>query len=137
MAILYTANGLKSYATVSDCLRLDERAVWGHMEPILKELRATNPQIETIHFISDGPLTQYRNKVNFYLLSSVPFLFGFVHITWNYSEKYHGQGASDGVGASVKGRQTNMFYVEASCRPRRTCMKCWQKSLEQAFIITG
>lgn len=108
------------------------------MEPSLKELRTTNPQIETIHFISDGPLTQYRNKGNFYLLSTVPFLFGFVHITWNYSEKYHGKCAPDGVGAAVK-READQYVLrggelqtphrEVSCFSKHAEMKtcsCYQ-----------
>lgn len=101
-AVLYTAHGTKSYGTVSDILRHDERAVWAHLEPILKELRETSPQITVLHVISDGPVTQYRNKTNFYLLSTVPFLSGFKHVTWNYSEKSHGKGAPDGIGGAVK-----------------------------------
>ncbi|XP_051519230.1 uncharacterized protein LOC127420748 [Myxocyprinus asiaticus] len=64
-SVLYTVHGTKSYATLSDSLRHDERAVWAHLEPILKELRATCPQITVLHIISDGPITQYRNKANF------------------------------------------------------------------------
>ncbi|CAJ1050756.1 uncharacterized protein LOC111858282 [Xyrichtys novacula] len=101
-AILYTVHGTKSYTTLSDSLRHDERAVWAHLEPILKEIRATYPQIMTLHVISDGPVTQYRNKANFYLLSTVPFLSGFKHVSWNYSEKSHGKGAPDGIGGAVK-----------------------------------
>lgn len=52
--------------------------------------------------MSDGPITQYRNKNNFYLLSTVPFLMGFKEVTWNFSEKSHGKGALDGVGGSIK-----------------------------------
>ncbi|KAK0142235.1 hypothetical protein N1851_020066 [Merluccius polli] len=63
-AVLYTVHGTRFYATLSDCLRHDERAVWAHLEPILKELRETFPQITTLHILSDGPVTQYRNKNN-------------------------------------------------------------------------
>lgn len=84
------------------CIRHDERAVWAHLEPILKELRASCPEITVLHVISDGPVTQYRNRANFYLLSTVPFLSGFKHVTWNYSEKSHGKGAPDGIGGAVK-----------------------------------
>lgn len=52
--------------------------------------------------MSDGPVTQYRNKKNFYLLSTIPFLSGFRQVTWNFSEKSHGKGAPDGVGGAVK-----------------------------------
>ena len=102
-AVLYTVHGTKSYATLSDCLRHDEWAVWAHLEPILKELRKTFPQITTLHILSDGPVTQYRNKNNFYLLSTVPFLSAIKNVTWNYSEKSHGKGAPDGIGGTIMG----------------------------------
>lgn len=107
-AVLYTVHGTKSYATLSDSLRHDERAVWAHLEPILGELRETFPQITTLHIQSDGPVTQYRNKNNFYLLSTVPFLSGFTKVTWNYSEKSHGKGAPDGIGGAIK-READRF----------------------------
>lgn len=101
-AVLYTVHGNKSYATLSDSLRHDERAVWAHLEPILKELRATHPEITTLHVISHGPVTRCRNKANFYLLSTVPFLSGFKYVTWSYSERSHGKGAPDGIDGAVK-----------------------------------
>ena len=76
--------------------------MWALLEPILKELRATCPQITVLHVISDGPCTQYRNKANVYFLSTVPFLSNFTQITWNYSEKSHGKGAPGGIGGAVK-----------------------------------
>lgn len=36
-AVLYIAHGIKSYVTLSNSLCHDERAVWAHLEPILKE----------------------------------------------------------------------------------------------------
>ena len=107
-AVLYTVDATKSYATLSDSLRHDERAVWAHLEPILKELRTNSPQITTLHIISDGPVTQYRNKANFYLLSTLPFIYGFKNTTWNYSERAHGKGAPDGIGGAVK-READLY----------------------------
>jgi len=107
-AVLYTVHGTKSYATLSDCLRHDERAVWALLDPILRELRETFPQITTLHILSDGPVTQYRNKNHFYLLSTVPFLSGITNVTWNYSEKSHGKGAPDGICGAIK-READLY----------------------------
>ena len=102
-AVLYRVNATKSYATLSDSLRHDERAVRAHLEPILKELRTNCPQITTLHIINDGPVTQYRNKTNFYLLSTLPFIYAFKNTTWNcYLERAHGKGAPDGIGGAFK-----------------------------------
>lgn len=54
------------------------------------------------HMISDGPVTQYRNKKDSYRLSTVPSLCGFQRVTWNFGEKSHGKGAPEGVGGAVK-----------------------------------
>lgn len=64
------------------------------------ENHSPNPKV--LHVMSDGPVTQYRDKKNFYLLSTIPFLSGFKQVTWNFSEKSRGKGAPDGVGGAVK-----------------------------------
>ncbi|KAK0145791.1 hypothetical protein N1851_015288 [Merluccius polli] len=101
--VVYTASTSYSYATISASLRHDERAVWAHLEPVLKDaiLKCKSPP-SSLHVISDGPVNQYRNRKNFYLLSTVPFLYGFKNVSWNFSEKAHGKGAPDGVGGAVK-----------------------------------
>ncbi|KAA0712540.1 hypothetical protein E1301_Tti019064 [Triplophysa tibetana] len=72
--VAYTAHGCQSYATISSSLRHDERAIWAHIEPLLKDVRE----------------------------STVPFLSGIKRVTWNFAEKSHGKGAPDGVGGAVK-----------------------------------
>ena len=79
------------------------RAVWAHLEPVLKDVNKNySKPLTTLHVMSDGPVTQYRNKNNFFLLSSILYLSGFKQVTWNFSEKSHGKGAPDGVGGAVK-----------------------------------
>lgn len=80
----------------------DERAMWAHLKSVLDDIKEKNPSLTTLHCMSDGPVTQYRNKKNFYLLSTVLFLMGFKEVTWNFSEKSHGKGTPDRVGGSVK-----------------------------------
>ncbi|CAL8258871.1 unnamed protein product [Boreogadus saida] len=85
-------DGVQSFATISGSLRHEERAVWAHLEPVIKDVMdIRNPRPTTLHVMSDGPVTQYRNKNNFYLLSTIPFLSGFKQVTWNFSEKSHGE----------------------------------------------
>ncbi|KAL0151585.1 hypothetical protein M9458_053102 [Cirrhinus mrigala] len=101
--VVYMASSSCSYATISASLRHYERAVWAHMEPVLREaIDKCNTPPSTLHIISDGAVTQYRNKKNLYLLSTVHFLSGFQGVTWNFNEKLHGKGAPDGVGGAVK-----------------------------------
>ncbi|KAL7383091.1 hypothetical protein ABVT39_004718 [Epinephelus coioides] len=72
------------------------------LSPVLSHLKEQNPSATTLRVISDGPTTQYRSKKNFYLLSTMPFRFGFSRVTWNFLEAGHGKGPADGVGAAIK-----------------------------------
>ncbi|KAK3102875.1 hypothetical protein FSP39_014573 [Pinctada imbricata] len=97
--VFYSKTTTQSFCTVSDCLQHGPPAIWAHLEPILDMLKS---DVKILHFISDGPTTQYRNKQNFYLLSKVIFEMGFSGATWNFLEAGHGKGAADGVGAAIK-----------------------------------
>jgi len=57
--------------------------------------------VQVVHFYSDGPTTQYRQKKNFFF-STILFDLGFRLGTWNFFEASHGKGAADGVGAVLK-----------------------------------
>nr|KAG5690558.1 hypothetical protein BaRGS_014691 [Batillaria attramentaria] len=50
----------------------------------------------------DGPTTQYRQKMNFYLFSTEVYKIGFTGGTWNFLAAGHGKGIPDGIGAAVK-----------------------------------
>ena len=53
----------------------DAAAIWTHMDQTLKDIRTTFPTVETIHFWSDGPSKQYKNRT---FSSFVLFLPGWV-----------------------------------------------------------
>nr|CAI5865004.1 unnamed protein product [Callosobruchus analis] len=50
----------ESYCTLSESLNHGPAAIWAHLRPILTNY--TQNGINTIHFLSDSPATQYRNK---------------------------------------------------------------------------
>lgn len=101
--VLYFTRGqAESFATVSASLQHDAVATWAHLQPVLGYITSNYPLAKNIHFLSDGPTSQYRNKVAFYLASTVPFMKGFKTVTWNFTEASHGKGAPDGVGGALK-----------------------------------
>lgn len=57
---------------------------------------------EFVHILGDGPATQYRQKGNFFYLSTEPYKYGFKEITWNFFEASHGKGAPDDVDGALK-----------------------------------
>ena len=76
-SVVYTPQECQSYASISESLRHDERAVWAHLKPVLDDIGREKNIPNHTKCMSDGPVTQYRNKNNFYLLSMVSFLMGF------------------------------------------------------------
>ncbi|RXM31255.1 hypothetical protein EOD39_7188 [Acipenser ruthenus] len=72
-------------------------AIWEHLSPILDHVKTKYPSVSVLHFFSDGPCTQYRQKGNFYLFSTELHKKGFAAGTWNFFEAIHGKGAPDGV----------------------------------------
>lgn len=106
--VMYTNDGGKlkkeCYCTLSECLYHNVPGIWAHLDPILKSLLERYPMIDTLHFVSDSPATQYRNKTMFFFLA-VEFsnLYPKIRkLSWNYLEAGHGKGAPDGVGGVTK-----------------------------------
>ncbi|XP_073947824.1 uncharacterized protein [Choristoneura fumiferana] len=95
----YTAH---SFCTISSSNCHQPAAIWAHLEPIMQWIRKEYTLVDTIHFFSDGPSTQYRQKQNFYLLCTRYFDFGFAAVTWSFFEAGHGKGPADGIGGFLK-----------------------------------
>lgn len=67
--------------------------------PVINEIKNLIPELKTVHFISDGPTTQYHNKTMFYLATTyLTKTLGVGKMFWHFSEAGHGKGAPDGVG---------------------------------------
>lgn len=105
-----SAIGTTCACTVSQCLRHDAAAIWAHLVPMIKLAIEINPFIDTIHFQSDSPSSQYRNKYIFHMISVLHNDFPQLKaITWNYSEAGHGKGAPDGIGGVLKRTADNII----------------------------
>lgn len=60
--------------------------------------------IDTLHFLTDGPFSQYKNQFIFYLFTQIllkkyPQIKCFTH---NYKETHHGKDEIDGIGGYLK-----------------------------------
>lgn len=106
VAYYYNGNGtssVKSFCTFSENLRHDPSAICAHLHPVIVDLKDMVKNVKTVHFLSDGPVTQYRNRKMFQLwVLYLAVELGATEMTWNFSEAGHGKGAPDGVGGSVK-----------------------------------
>ncbi|CAF4951139.1 unnamed protein product [Pieris macdunnoughi] len=99
--VLYTKGETKCFATMSENLNHNVPVIWAHLKPVMKLLPSS---VENVHFLSDGPVTQYRNKdMFFYLLCKLTETYPNIYdFTWNYHEAGHGKGAPDGIGGTCK-----------------------------------
>ncbi|XP_045199124.2 uncharacterized protein LOC123553489 [Mercenaria mercenaria] len=100
--VIYTKDETVPFCSMSDCLKHNPAGIWGHLKPVLEHVKENIPTVKHLYFLSDGPSTQYKNKENFFLLSTYPFEMHFSAVNWSYTEAGHGKGAPDGVGATVK-----------------------------------
>ncbi|KAJ8877199.1 hypothetical protein PR048_021653 [Dryococelus australis] len=106
---------IQSFCTLSDCFDHSVHATCVHLKPILKTLPDS---VNTIHFCSDSPGTQYRNE-NMAMVLSQHFRHIFPnvqHFTWSYHEVGHGKGAPDGIGGICK-RTTNNIVLQGKDIP--------------------
>jgi len=91
-----------TFATVSDSLEHGPAGVWAYLRPVLDYIQSKHPAVDTLHFFSDGPTTQYRQKINFYMFTQMISERKFRLGTWNFHEAGHGKSVPDGVGAALK-----------------------------------
>jgi hypothetical protein len=102
--VRYSMNKTDSFCTVSNHMDHQAHAVWAHLQPVLQKAASEFPKTEAIHFFSDSPSSQYRNRINIHLFKTmVPKIFPNVStMTWNFTESGHGKGPMDGIGGCLK-----------------------------------
>lgn len=97
------------FCTVSEERRHDAIASCGHLKPIFKEIKNLIPNLSKMHFVSDGPSSQYRNRKMFVLIGEyLTSLLGISSVNWHYLEAGHGKGAADGIGGVLKRTADNL-----------------------------
>ena len=53
------------FCAISNSRRHDPYAIWCYLQPLFDYMKESHLEIETIHFFSDGPTSQYRKSVIF------------------------------------------------------------------------
>ncbi|CAG9786644.1 unnamed protein product [Diatraea saccharalis] len=92
----------QSFCTISESNNHRPAAIWAHLTPIINIIKNRTPNVTILHFYTDGPSSQYRQKNNFYLLTEFTKKLGFDYATWSYFESGHGKSVADGIGGCVK-----------------------------------
>ncbi|KAH9642819.1 hypothetical protein HF086_012313 [Spodoptera exigua] len=132
-----SAIGTTCACTVSQCLRHDASAIWAHLLPMIKLAIEINLFIDTIHFQSDSPSSQYRNKYIFSMITVLCKDFPQLKaITWNYSEAGHGKGAPDGIGAVLKRTADKLVNFGQDVSTFREFIDIMKQNVENITIMT-
>lgn len=88
---------VRSYTGIGDETSHAAPTVYAFVSVLVAELPNLLPNLVKIHFISDSPRSQYRNKTIVAMLSKFRCLFG-LYATWTCLEAGHGKGPCDGIG---------------------------------------
>ena len=67
----------------------------------VQTIKALVPDLNMVHFWTDSPSSQYRNKLIFDMIANFENLHG-CKATWHSFESGHGKSACDGVGGTAK-----------------------------------
>ena len=79
----------------------DARFVFALLQSLVPQLIQLIPELEYIHYWTDSPTSQYRNKTIFKIISCHSHYFK-VSASWNYMEAGHGKGPCDPIGGTAK-----------------------------------
>ncbi|MES9879633.1 MAG: hypothetical protein ABW185_01985 [Sedimenticola sp.] len=93
----------KSYVAVSDELSHCSSSVLAIMDKFFNDTIDLPGcgEIQYVHYLTDSPTSQYRNRFIFDSICEHDELYG-CPATWNYYEAGHGKSVCDGLGGTVK-----------------------------------
>lgn len=92
----------KSLVVVSDELSQTSSTVCAIMKQVIAEVKAILPNIDMVHYMTNSPTSQYRNKQIFSIVAQHDIIFPGFRASWLLFEAGHGKGPCDGVGGTVK-----------------------------------
>lgn len=105
MVVHYRNNGVlrhKSIVGVSGVYQHSAATTAAFISKLVPKMLEFLPDLEGIHYLTDSPTSQYRNKSIVKLVAKHRSWFHGIPCSWHYLEANHGKGPSDGVGGGVK-----------------------------------
>ena len=90
-----------SFALISDVKAHSAATVIAFVVAVIPQIRNLVPQVKTIHYWTDSPTSQYRNRFILDFVAHHSERFG-INAVWNFFESGHGKSACDGVGGCLK-----------------------------------
>ena len=103
----------KSFTFISNDLSHNATFVFSVIKRLVPILETINLDLKCVHYWTDSPTSQYRNKHIFAIIKKHNDHFG-VNCTWDYFEAGHGKGPCDGIGGTVK-RCADLAIKQRKC----------------------
>lgn len=91
----------QSFVVVSDEMSHSASTVCAFIDKLMPCLKLLKPNMKTVHYWTDSPSSQYRNRYIFYTIANHQNIYQ-IRGRWNYFEAGHGKGPCDGLGGTVK-----------------------------------
>ena len=92
----------KSFVGISPEKAHNAPTTFAFLKKLVPLVREILPDLERIHYISDSPTSQYRNRSIAKVIANHLQYFPGISGTWDYLQVGHGKSACDGVGGSIK-----------------------------------
>ena len=92
----------KSFVFVSDEPAHNASTVFAILKKLVPEIKKIVPNLDMVHYWTDSPMSQYRNKSIFSIVCNHKNWLDGGGAIWNYFEAGHGKGPCDGIGGTAK-----------------------------------
>ena len=92
----------KSFVFVSDEPGHDASTVYAILKKLIPEIKIIIPDLKMVHYWSNSPTSQYRNKSIFNIVCNHKKWLPGGAAAWNYFEAGHGKGPCDWIGRTAK-----------------------------------
>ena len=99
---------ITSYVGVSEVTNHGVATTFAFLQTLIPLIKCDNPFLSVLHFVTDSPASQYRNKSICVLVARFEEFFG-IKCTWSWLESGHGKSVCDGIGGSIKKKADNMI----------------------------
>lgn len=124
----------KSFVAVSDERAHNSFAVFAFIKTIIPRIKEMLPNLCKIHYLTDSPTSQYRNKKIMNLIARHETIFE-MKATWTYFESGHGKGPCDGVGGTLKRLADDVSKMGTASIIDAETFFSWAQSLETLMDI--
>jgi hypothetical protein len=118
----------QSFVFVSDEMGHNANTVLTIIDKLIPAVKQLIPEVTCIHYWTDSPTSQYRNKLIFRCIANHNSTYG-IHAKWNYWEAGHGKGPCDGLGGRVKRLADEAVNTGKVCIQDPSDFYAWSQSV--------